>query len=92
MAQYGTHRIWSISEVIREIMRQNEGSPDALASCTCVSRAFSENALEVLWEDPRGLKPLFSLLSKSIKVLEDDSSLDGQTDYYYVRTLPHDGM
>ena len=88
MAQAPVHRIWSIAEVIREVVQHHEDNPGTLASCACVSRAFSEPALEVLWKVADGLVNLFSLLSKSMK------TLFGGEDKYHVRStttpLDHD--
>ncbi|KAI0708686.1 hypothetical protein C8Q76DRAFT_859844 [Earliella scabrosa] len=84
MAQPPVHRIWSIAEVIREVVQHHEDDPGTLASCACVSRAFSAPALEVLWKVADGLVNLFSLLSKSMK------TLFGGEDKYHVLYAPID--
>ncbi|TFK81958.1 hypothetical protein K466DRAFT_666808 [Polyporus arcularius HHB13444] len=60
------HPVWSIAEVVREVMEQNADSAKTLASCARVSHAFSEPALEVLWRELVGLDRLLSILRKSV--------------------------
>lgn len=64
------HTLWAIPEVVREVMRQSADEQDTLAQCARVSRAFSEPALEVLWEKQEGLELFFRLLSSSIKMVD----------------------
>ncbi|KAL7284640.1 hypothetical protein ACG7TL_001936 [Trametes sanguinea] len=61
------HPIWTIAEVIREIMQQNAHDRQSLACCARVSRAFSGPALEVLWAEQHGLQALFALMPRSIR-------------------------
>ncbi|CDO72119.1 hypothetical protein BN946_scf184962.g62 [Trametes cinnabarina] len=61
------HPVWTIPEVLREIMRHNAHNEQALARCARVSRAFSDPAIEVLWEEQRGLGALFALMPRSIR-------------------------
>ena len=64
-----SHKIWTIVEVVREVMKQcrEHELEGTLASCARVSRAISEPALEVLWEELDGLHGLFALLSSSMR-------------------------
>ncbi len=64
------HPLWSIAEVVREVMKQSADEQDTLAQCARVSRAFSEPALEILWERQEGLEILFRVLSSSIEMVD----------------------
>ncbi|KAH9939241.1 uncharacterized protein BXZ73DRAFT_43729, partial [Epithele typhae] len=61
------HPVWSIAEVVREVMYQSLGDRRTLVSCAQVSRAISEPAVEVLWETLRGIGRLLALLPSSVK-------------------------
>ena len=51
-------------------MKQCGDDNGTLASCARVSRAFSQPALEVLWEELDSMQPLFSILRKFVKIFE----------------------
>lgn len=72
--------MWSISEIVREIMKQSADRQEALASCARVARAISGPALEVLWEELIGVEHLFSLLKTSVKRIIGQ---DGETNLSY---------
>ncbi|KAI0372410.1 hypothetical protein BV20DRAFT_963990 [Pilatotrama ljubarskyi] len=76
-----SHPLWSIAEVVREVMKQSADDRGALAQCARVSRAFSEPALEVLWQELSGLDQLLGLLPTSFrKVLRGQSDGDASDD------------
>lgn len=74
----GVTRFWQIPELMQMCfsnLRLDWGDDlQALARCARVSKSVSEIALERLWGEMLGLKPLFQLLtdSVSIHVLVDD--------------------
>ncbi|KAJ8487970.1 hypothetical protein ONZ51_g3870 [Trametes cubensis] len=61
------HHVWDITEVVREIMKQNASDLETLAHCARVSRGLSEPALEVLWEVQHCLDKVLGLLRSSFK-------------------------
>ncbi|EIW53468.1 uncharacterized protein TRAVEDRAFT_74781 [Trametes versicolor FP-101664 SS1] len=61
------HPLWSIAELVREVMKQATDDQDTLVQCARVSHAFSEPALEMLWAEQRGLGRLLGLLPASFK-------------------------
>ncbi|KAI0634185.1 hypothetical protein C8Q77DRAFT_1173096 [Trametes polyzona] len=71
------HPLWSIPEVVREVMKQLADNPHSLAQCTLVSRIFSDAALEVLWENQPSLGRLFSLLPTSVQKASMRNENDG---------------
>lgn len=73
------HPLWSIAEVVREVMKQSADEESTLAQCARVSHAFSEPALEVLWEEQEGLGKLLGLLPASFK--KADSNLDAEDQF-----------
>lgn len=52
-----------------EIMKYNCDARPALAACVAVSRAFSEPALEVLWEVMEELNLLLIILTNFIEMI-----------------------
>ncbi len=79
-------RVWNINEVVREVMRQSTADGATLANCARVSRAISELALEVLWEELTGFEPLCSILPKSVKSFRSVDEDTGLTIRHYVST------
>ncbi|KAI0356990.1 hypothetical protein OH77DRAFT_1519902 [Trametes cingulata] len=80
MAYPLAHPLWSIAEVVREVMKQSADDPGVLTQCARVSRAFSEPALEVLWEKLWGLDRLLALLPSSFKKVSRGLSGDSEDD------------
>ncbi|OJT05684.1 hypothetical protein TRAPUB_3476, partial [Trametes pubescens] len=72
------HPLWSIAEVVREVMIQSADEHNTLAKCAIVSRALSEPALEVLWEKQQGLGKLLGLLPASFKKADSGADVQDQ--------------
>ena len=58
-----------IPEHVMEIMKHNCDARPALAACAAVFCAFSEPALEVLWETMEELNLLLMILTNSVGMI-----------------------
>ncbi|RPD61772.1 hypothetical protein L226DRAFT_612237 [Lentinus tigrinus ALCF2SS1-7] len=93
LRQSSPHAVWSIAEVVREVMEQNAENVSTLSSCARVSHAFSEPALEVLWREQSGLNRLLSILRKSVKCIPIAiDNMPGFTINRYVISGPIDDL
>lgn len=84
------HPLWSIAELVREVMKQATDDQDTLVQCARVSHAFSEPALEMLWAEQRGLGRLLGLLPASFKKITsggEEETADPETASFVSRLL-----
>lgn len=80
-AVQSSHRLFSIYDILENIVNFGFGIDD-LINLACVSRAFSDLALDAIWYEKKSLAPIISLLPGDACGVDDS----GDGEIWTVRT------